>query len=181
MRDTIQLLIDTVGDDLYCFCCRLTRNRIDADDLYQDVFLKALEQQQKLLPVSDREQAEAIRKNRNFLMGIAANLWKNRWRKKKREQKYTSLEDTRFFEIPLSDGKDIQADLEHREIQQKLTEHIGFLPEKLKTVVYLFYAGEMRIGEIADTLHISSGTVKSRLYLARTKLKKDLEADGYEV
>lgn len=90
-------------------------------------------------------------------------------------------EESEFFEIPLSAGEDIQADLEHREIQQKLTEHIRSLPEKLKTVVYLFYAAEMQIAEIADTLHISSGTVKSRLYLARTKLKKDLEADGYEI
>ena len=181
MRDTIQLLLDTVGDDLYCFCCRLTRNRTDADDLYQDVFLKALEQKQRLLPVSDREQAEEIRKNRNFLMGIATNLWRNQWRKKKREQKNLSIEDTEFFEISIADGEDIQAGLEHREIQQKLTEHVRSLPEKLKTVVYLFYAAEMQIAEIADTLHISSGTVKSRLYLARTKLKKDLEADGYEI
>lgn len=181
MRDTIQLLLDTVGDDLYCFCCRLTRNRMDADDLYQDVFLKALEQKQRLLPVSDPEQTEAIRKNRNFLMGIAANLWRNQWRKKKREQKNVSLEDTEFFEIPIADGEDIQLGLEHREIQQKLTEHIRALPEKLKTTVYLFYAAEMQIAEIADVLHISSGTVKSRLYLARKRLKKDLEADGYEI
>lgn len=183
MRDTIQLLLDTVGDDLYCFCCRLTRNRMDADDLYQDVFLKALEQKQRLLPVSDMEQTEAIRKNRNFLMGIATNLWRNQWRKKKREQKNIHFDnmESEFFEIPIADGADVQASLEHREIQQKLTEHIRALPEKLKTVVYLFYAAEMQITEIANILHISGGTVKSRLYLARKRLKKDLEADGYEI
>ncbi|MDE6566683.1 MAG: RNA polymerase sigma factor [Lachnospiraceae bacterium] len=181
MRDTIQLLLDTVGDDLYRFCCRLTRNRMDADDLYQDTFLKALEQQRRLDPVSDREQVEAIRRNRNFLMGIAANLWKNQWRKKKKERKNLSMESDEFLEIPLSDGEDIQMDLERKEIQARLTMHIRALPEKLKTVIYLYYAAEMQTEEIADTLHIPRGTVKSRLYLAREKLKNSLEGDGYEI
>lgn len=181
MRDTIQLLLDTVGDDLYRFCCRLTRNRLDSDDLYQETFLKALELQKRLEPVSDREQTEAIRRNRNFLMGIAANLWKNQWRKKKKEQKNLSMESDEFLEIPLSDGEDIQMNLERREIQAKLSMYIRNLPEKLKTVIYLYYGAEMQTEEIADTLHIPRGTVKSRLYLAREKLKNNLEGDGYEI
>lgn len=181
MRDTIQLLLETVGDDLYCFCCRLTRNRMEADDLYQDTFLKALEQQRRLEFVSDRDQAGAIRRNRNFLMGIASNLWKNQWRKKKREQKNLSLERDEFLAIPLSEGEDILEDLERKEIQERLTMHIRTLPDKLRTVIYLYYAAEMQTEEIADVLNIPRGTVKSRLYLARKKLKNSLEDDGYEI
>ena len=181
MRDTVQMLLDTVGDDVYRFCCRLTRNRLDADDLYQEIFLKALEQRKRLEPVSDREQTEAIRRNRNFLMGIAVNLWRNQWRKKKREQRNLFMESDEFLEIPLSDGEDIQANLERKEIQARLTMHIRALPEKLKTVIYLYYAAEMKTEEIADILHIPRGTVKSRLYLAREKLKENLEGDGYEI
>lgn len=181
MRDTIQFLLDTVGDDLYRFCCRLTRNRMDADDLYQDTFLKALEQQKRLEMISDREQTEAIRRNRNFLMGIAVNLWKNQWRKKKKEAKNLSMESDEFLEIPLSDGEDIQMNLERKEIQARLTRHICGLPEKLKSVIYLYYGAEMQTEEIADTLHIPRGTVKSRVYLAREKLKNNLEGDGYEI
>lgn len=181
LTDTIQLLLDTVGNDLYRFCCRLTRNRMDADDLYQDTFLKALEQQRRLDPVSDREQTEALRRNRNFLMGIAVNLWRNQWRKKKKEQKNLSMESDEFLEISLSDEDDIQMNLERRELQTRLTMHIRNLPEKLKTVIYLYYAAEMQTEEIADALHIPSGTVKSRLYLARRKLKNSLEGDGYEI
>lgn len=181
MGNTMQMLLDTVGDDVYRFCCRLTRNRMDADDLYQDTFLKALEQQWRLESVSDRDQTGAIRRNRNFLMGIAANLWKNQWRKKKKERKNLSLERDEFFSIPLSDGNDMLADLERKEIQSRLTMHIRALPDKLKTVIYLYYAAEMQTEEIADTLHIPQGTVKSRLYLARKKLKNSLEGDGYEI
>ena len=114
-------------------------------------------------------------------MGIAANLWKNQWRKKKREQTHISIEDTELFDLPSSDEEDLQVRLERKEIQQRLTLHIRTLPEKLKMVVYLFYAAEMRTEEIAETLHIPQGTVKSRLYLARAKLKNSLEADGYEI
>ena len=85
------------------------------------------------------------------------------------------------MEIPLSDGEDIQANLERKEIQARLTMHIRALPEKLKIVIYLYYAAEMKTEEIADKLHIPRGTVKSRLYLAREKLKESLEGDGYEI
>ncbi len=181
MQDAVQLLIDTVGDDVYRFCCRLTRNRMDADDLYQDTFLKALEQRGRLEDVFDREQVESIRRNRNFLMGIAVNLWRNQWRKKKREWKHLSIEDAEFFELPSSEEENVQTQLERKEIQRRLTAHIRALPEKLKMVVYLFYGAEMGTEEIAETLHIPQGTVKSRLYLARAKLKDYLEADGYEI
>lgn len=168
MQDAAQLLIDTVGDDVYHFCCRLTRNRMDADDLYQDTFLKALEKQSRLETVYDMEQTESIRRNRNFLMGIAANLWKNQWRKKKREQKHVSIENTEFFELPSSDEEDMQIRLERKEIQQRLTVHIRALPEKLKMVVYLFYAAEMRTEEIAET----QGNGKKQAVSGESKIKR---------
>ncbi len=178
----LQRLIETYGDELYRFCVRLAMNRADADDLYQETFLRALEKRERLAAGSGPDGwADACRKNRNFLMGIAVNLWKNQWRKKKREQKNISISSEEYMDLWLSDGGDIGEKLEQREIQHRLTVHIESLPVKLKTVVYMFYSAEMKIEEIADTLHIPQGTVKSRLYLARTKLKKSLEADGYEI
>lgn len=65
------------GDDIYRFCYFLTQSKDLADDLYQDCFLAALE---KEITVDEK-------KIKNFLMGIAANQWKNQWRKNKRRQK----------------------------------------------------------------------------------------------
>ena len=44
MNDT-QLLqcIEEHGKNVYTFCCQLTRNRQEAEELYQDTFLKAVE------------------------------------------------------------------------------------------------------------------------------------------
>ena len=63
----------------------------------------------------------------------------------------------------------------------KLNVHINALPEKLKIVTCMYYTGEMKVEEIAHALHLPKGTIKSRLHLARTQLKKGLEEDGYEV
>lgn len=41
--DDIRDLIKEYGMHLYSFCCNLTDNRTDADDLYQDTLLKAVE------------------------------------------------------------------------------------------------------------------------------------------
>lgn len=47
-QEELELYMDTYGKDLYSFCCCVTRNRQEADDLYQDTFLKVYEMGEKL-------------------------------------------------------------------------------------------------------------------------------------
>lgn len=54
------------------------------------------------------------------------------------------------------------------------------LPEQQQVVVRLFYIQEYSLKEIADILSISKGTVKSRLYYAREKLKLIIKNRNYE-
>ena len=42
-QEELEAYIQTYGKDLYSFCCSMTRNRQEADDLYQDTFLKLYE------------------------------------------------------------------------------------------------------------------------------------------
>lgn len=49
------------------------------------------------------------------------------------------------------------------------------LPEKYRVAVLLYYMEELSVTQIADLLHIPSGTVKSRLFQARKLLRKQLE------
>lgn len=39
----LERIIDSYGNSIYSFCNKLTNNKTDADDLYQQTFLKALE------------------------------------------------------------------------------------------------------------------------------------------
>ena len=50
---------------------------------------------------------------------------------------------------------------------------VDALPEEQRRVLRMVHEAEMKIGEVADELGISSGTVKSRLHYARGKLAKE--------
>lgn len=184
VKTILKQLLSEYGTDLYQFCYRLTLDKADADDLYQDTFLKAMQLGHKLIrsdnPTDWQSIKDANRKNRNFLMGIAANLWKNQWRKNKKRQSI-SIDAYEPDELPLKSKINMEADYEKKELFQALKFLINGLPEKLKLVVCMHYTADMKIEEIAKTLHIPKGTVNSRLHLAKKQLRKCLEAKGYEI
>ncbi|MBP1754775.1 MAG: polymerase, sigma subunit, SigV [Firmicutes bacterium] len=60
------------------------------------------------------------------------------------------------------------------EIYQKVCE----LPEHLKTVVILHYFEQLTLKEISQSTGVNLSTVKTRLYAALKRLKKDLEAEN---
>ena len=57
---------------------------------------------------------------------------------------------------------------------------VADLPEKFRILIHLYYSADLSIQEIAETLKIPEGTVKSRLNKARQLLKKELEEIGYD-
>ena len=60
------------------------------------------------------------------------------------------------------------------ELQSLVEDAIGSMSEKLRSVLLLHDREEMAYDEIAATLSIPVGTVKSRLFLARAHLQKQL-------
>ena len=67
----LETCIRTYGKDIYSFCCRLTGSRQEADDLYQDTFLKMVELKERLDITSNPK---------SYLLSVAVNLWRNRRR-----------------------------------------------------------------------------------------------------
>ena len=69
--------------DLYSFCCSVTRNTQEAEDLYQDTFLKLYEMKETLF----------FRKNpKSFLMSVSVNLYRNYKRKRSVRQNIVGAE-----------------------------------------------------------------------------------------
>ncbi len=176
--EVIEKLIEQYGDEIYRFCRRLTQNRADAEDLYQDTFVTAMQMTERL---AGGDSADSVRKNRNFLMGIAANHWKNRSRRRKREGNPVSVEFMEENGVSPSSGQNVEEELERKMMCERLAEHIGQMPDKLKVVVCMYYTVQMKTRDIAAALHIPHGTVKNRLYQARLYLKKKMEAEGFEI
>lgn len=68
----LEQCIAEYGADIYSFCCCLTGRRQEADDLYQETFLRAVEKQKVL---------DAEENPKSYLLSIAVLLWKNQRRK----------------------------------------------------------------------------------------------------
>lgn len=168
-REELGKLIEEQGKSVYSFCCHLTGSRQLADDLYQDTFLKAFELSHKM---------ECEGNPKSYVLGIAVRLWQNQRRKQAVRQRIVPLEEYRDGR-----GKDRVSIYENlpeqeairREQQERVRMAVTELPEKIRHVMYLYYTAEMQVNEIADILHVPSGTVKSRLNKGRNLVKKRME------
>lgn len=165
----VSQLIDQYGMDVMRFCRSLTRCACDAEDLYQQTFLKLLQLRVKV----EREQNP-----RAFLFSIASGIWKNECRKWGRRTDIapsSSLEE--LLEPP--DGGDLQQQVLDRMCRQELARAVQRLEEKYRSPVILMYRFGMGIDEIARIERVPKGTIKSRLSRARKQLRKEMEERGY--
>ena len=120
---------------------------VDADDIVQETLLRLLERQ---------EPFESEKHVKYWLIRVSLNLCKNELRVPWRRHK--TLDDANA--IPTFDNPNYS----------DLYEEIMRLPEKYRTVLYLFYFEGYSVNEIADILDIRVTTVTSRLSRARQKL-----------
>lgn len=172
-RQEIADLIETEGRNIYAFCYHLTGNRDNADELYQETMLKAIERQEKI---------ESAGNPKNYLLGIAMGNWKNQKKKYARRQRIAPQqymeENWDFPEAPWTASP--EESYLSAELATLVRMETAALKEKYRIPIYLYYSQELSIEEIAKTLHVPRGTIKSRLYTARTMIAERLEEHGYE-
>lgn len=168
-KPELEKCIDAYGKDIYSFCRQLACNVQEADDLYQDTFLKAVER---------KERIEEGSNPKSYLLSIALHIWKNRkrkyaWRKRIADVRNVAEEaelDTKLPEAPSVEEQFLAG--EEREAVRRAVEG---LPVRLKVVVLLYYMEGLSTAQTAAVAKIPEGTVKSRLYQARKLLEKELE------
>lgn len=147
------------GKRLYGLCLRLCANPHDADDLYQETWLKAMrsiERYDPAMPFEPWITRICVNTHKNVLRSIARSPLLNFSSNEEKERVLLSA--------PAPEGKDYQP----------LYDAIDRLPDKLRTTVILFYFRDMDIESTAEVLGVPPGTVKSRLSKAREKLKEVL-------
>lgn len=93
-----------------------------------------------------------------------------------RQQSKNRLKETKIENLQVAEIDDYN---ENIELKEKLLKAIQHLPEQQQMVVRLFYTEDYSLKEISKLLHISEGTVKSRLFHAREKLKQTLKKHKY--
>ena len=178
----LEELIMEYGKAIYSFCCYLTGSVQKAEDLYQEILLTALEIREKIVTDENDDLQVKYARAKNYLIGIGVHLWKRKQGKRRRFFYELSLDDEEYgISKVAADGVDVEEIMEEREIRAAMYRAVSQLPEKFRVVIFMHYTSGMTVEEMAKVLHLSKGTVKSRLFHARKRRKEKMEAMGYEV
>ena len=168
----IEKCIDEFGTDIYRFCLKLCADKADAEDLYQQTFLKALETEWTL----DWEKNPKA-----LFFSLAHNLWKSHRRKQARRSAIAPCSNfDEETETVLYSGESIEERCLQKDLITEVRQIIQTLPEKFQVPLILFYLSDCSIEQIAAIIKKPPGTVKSRLFKGRSLIKKRLEDAGYE-
>lgn len=158
-------------DALYRTALRMTRSPSDAEDLVQETYLRAFRSLHQFTEGTNL---------RAWLFRIMTNTYINDYRKRQRRPTNTSLDDIEDFYLYdhlVDTVVQQQSDDPESEVLEKLTttnitDAIDELPDEFRQVVTLADVEGFTYREIADILQIPVGTVMSRLFRARRRLRK---------
>ncbi|MDE6864428.1 MAG: sigma-70 family RNA polymerase sigma factor [Eubacterium sp.] len=128
------------------------KNKEDADDVYQDVFLRYLKNN-PCFESAEHEKAWFIRVTLNCSKTSLKSFWKTR---------VEELDES--FEAEPVSGDDLSFALNK-------------LSKKYRAVIHLFYYEDMSTADIANALKLKEGNVRMLLTRARRELKKILEGE----
>lgn len=147
---------------IYRLALTRTQSSEDAEDIFQEVFLKL---------VSNTKEFETEEHRKAWLIKVTINCCNSHlvapWKKN-----VTSMDDVMLSQVAGATEDSYQLSEE-----PDLYARILKLPKDMRDVILLFYYEEMSIREISQALQTSENNVKKRLSRARQKLKLELEEE----
>ncbi|HEY3243966.1 MAG TPA: sigma-70 family RNA polymerase sigma factor [Phycisphaerae bacterium] len=167
-RDARRVLFERLREPAYRVAYRVTGNHEDALDVVQDSFIKAFES------LGDFQGQSAFK---TWLLRIVTNRGLDHLRARKVRLATPIDPDSESGPLEIAareDGTRPGDALERRELGARLQGAIEALPPEQRAVFALYAAGEMTYGQIAEVVGIPIGTVMSRLYHARRRLREML-------
>lgn len=167
----LEVLVNRYGSRLYGLCIKLSQNTTDADDLFQDTWVRVMDHINRF---------DAGKRFLPWLFTICLNRYRDRYRKSKRWSRKIAgnpvLPDGQNVvelardEQPAADESVIESDR-----LKQLQFCLNRLDDSLRIPILLYYYREFTLAEIAEMMRIPEGTVKSRLSRARDLLKQLME------
>ncbi len=161
-QTTIERQLLKLQDPLYSFALSMTADPEDARDLLQDTMLKVLDNKEKFA-VDTNFKAWAFTMMRNIFI--------NKYRRMVREQNYISSRSEMYKTGVLDDFS--AESPESVCYLHEMESAVSKLGGDIQTSFTMHIMG-FKYVEIADQLDVPIGTVKSRIHVARKKLKTEL-------
>ncbi|MGP4074027.1 RNA polymerase sigma factor SigW [Piscibacillus sp. B03] len=162
-------IIEHYQHGIYQHCYRMLGNHHDAQEMTQETFVRAytsiqsFKQKNKFAP---------------WLYRIATNLSIDWMRKKKPlhilDQPISDDYNSTYVDQIIQEGPTPEESVQDQELNNTIQQAILELPSKYRAVIVLKYVRDLSLEEIAETLDLPVGTVKTHLHRGREALRKSL-------
>lgn len=154
-RKAQRAFYDEFSGAMYSVCLRYARSKEDAEDIFQNAFLKSYQKIQQV------KEAKALP---GWMKSLFVRECLDYYKSSHQKQQFTEIQDD------LLRGVDLNAGLESLSMDE-LREEINKLPDKCRIVFNMYIIDGYNHAEIGNTLGISEGTSKSQLFEAKKRLK----------
>ncbi len=176
MREPMETLFTRHRDDLYTLCRRFAANRADADDLFQDTWVRAWRNYHRYDPGQ---------RFFPWLVTVCVNLHRDRGRRRRRWlRRCVEFFSRERMELELerveSGTPDADDCLARREEKAMLTKCLDGLDAQFRIPLVLHYYFDWSLEAIAEVLDVPPGTVKSRMWTGRRRLAEAMQEAGHE-
>lgn len=169
-EDAYRELVDTYKDRIITVVSRVSGRTSDAEDLAQDTFIKAFR-------AIDRFAGQSALYT--WLYRIAVNTARD-WLASRRRRPALSLDAFEPGTVdPPADTESPLAGMARDELRSRVRDALERLPEPFRTTLTLRELGCHTYEEVAQILEVSIGTVESRIFRARTKLRALLTEEDH--
>lgn len=160
-------LVRRYQDQVYAMAARFVGQPADAEDIAQEVFLKAFR---------GLEAFKGDAKFSTWLYRITFNLCTD-WLRRNRKPGRATLSIDQGTQIPDA-GNDVGESILAAEKRTEIRKALDALPERYRTVLTLLYDQELSYDQIGSILEVPTKTVETRLYRARRILRERLGDGG---
>ena len=166
-RSALAQLVDQFHSDVFRMVYYRIRSRSDAEDIAQDVFLKAF---QKISTVKDAARF------RGWLFSIALNRIRDFQRKKRFRSLFKVEEENIDSQPPVETESDEPEALEHvlkEDFWRQIRSMLDKLSKMEREVFLLRFFDQLNLNEIAGVMKKNESTIKTHLYRALAKFRKE--------
>lgn len=175
----LERVVRDYKDTIWQIAVSITHNQHDAEDVFQDVFVRLVESIEKIHS-EEHLRAWLIRVTVNRCYSWSKTAWKKRVSsyEKLHEEIGDYLEPARCDDYDGIQNSDFDPEMAQSLRGEKVFEVLQKMSKDNRIAVYLMYWENLSVKEIARLLKITESTVKTRLSRARKEIRESVENDA---